>query len=164
MADNSYHDDLSDREKNVVAAMRRHCPQGRVLDFPCGKGYLSGFLADEGYDVVAADIDRDIFEPEDITWEKADLDADFAFEDSSFDIVCCVAGMEHTESPYHVAREMRRVLRPGGYLMLQVPNFSNLMRRMRFVITGRLTKRPPRLVRDDEQKTGSDHLAAYPLE
>ncbi len=150
---------MSDREQMVAAMVRQYCPGGRLLDFPCGRGRLAGHLRQLGHDVVAADIDRGPFEPEDIPWHRADLDGDFGFEDASFDVVCCVAGLEHTESPYNTAREFRRILKAGGHLIVQVPNFSSLLRRTRFMIAGRLTRRGLQLIRDDEAKCGSGHLA-----
>ncbi len=157
-------EELSLREKKAAEALIRHCREGKVLDFPCGGGRLSRYLQGKGYDVVAADIQPEIFKAEGIPWRSVDLNGRFDFEDQSFDAVCCVAGMEHAENPYHVAREIKRVLKPGGYLMLQVPNFSNLTRRMRFIASGRLTKRELALAGHETPRAGSVHIACYPLE
>jgi len=43
------------------------------------------------------------------------------FTDASFDTVLCTEVLEHTRYPFAVLLEIRRVLKPGGYLLLSVP-------------------------------------------
>lgn len=43
------------------------------------------------------------------------------FADASFDTVLCTEVLEHTRDPFAVIQQIRRVLRPGGYLLLSVP-------------------------------------------
>ncbi len=45
------------------------------------------------------------------------------FPDASLDIVTCLTVIEHVESPSGVVMEMARVLRPGGMLFLEAPNY-----------------------------------------
>lgn len=45
------------------------------------------------------------------------------FEDASFDIVYSANVLEHTENPVKVLEEAVRVLRPGGILHFEMPNF-----------------------------------------
>jgi len=44
--------------------------------------------------------------------------------DNSFDGACCVEVFEHLFDPLQAARELRRVLKPGGVLVATVPNFG----------------------------------------
>ncbi|MGE0588147.1 MAG: class I SAM-dependent methyltransferase [Cyclobacteriaceae bacterium] len=46
------------------------------------------------------------------------------FQDNSFDMVLCNHVLEHVESDITAIKEIQRVLRPGGYAILQVPFFS----------------------------------------
>lgn len=41
--------------------------------------------------------------------------------DAMFDVILCNAMLEHTPSPVTAVREMRRVLKPGGLLLVTVP-------------------------------------------
>ena len=45
------------------------------------------------------------------------------FPDASLDIVTCLTVIEHVESPAGAIAEMARVLRPGGMLFLEAPNY-----------------------------------------
>ena len=44
--------------------------------------------------------------------------------DNSFDGACCVEVFEHLFEPLNAARELQRVLKPGGVLVATVPNFG----------------------------------------
>jgi SAM-dependent methyltransferase len=53
--------------------------------------------------------------------------APFPFVDGAFDIVLCCEILEHLiMDPSHMLREIHRVLKPGGYLLLTTPNFARL--------------------------------------
>ena len=155
---------MTDQEINTALMLQQYCKEGRVLDFPCGNGYLSAHLRKNGYDVEAADVADGIMRFPDIPWKQADLDGAMPYEDGYFDAVCCVAGLEHTESAYRTCREFSRIIKPGGWLFIQYPNFSTLLRRMRFLSSGRLTKHSPILIRDSEPKGDRGHIECLSLE
>lgn len=46
---------------------------------------------------------------------------DLPLEDNSVDAVICIAVLEHVEEPQRAARELYRVLKPGGYCYIYVP-------------------------------------------
>jgi len=66
-----------------------------------------------------------------MTYLSSDLEADVAdtqvditqlpFPDSSFDIIYCSHVLEHVPDDRKAMREIRRVLRPSGWAVLQVP-------------------------------------------
>jgi SAM-dependent methyltransferase len=51
---------------------------------------------------------------------------DLPFVDGSFDYVWCNAVLEHVRNPFGVAREIERVLRPGGLAVIQVPFLESI--------------------------------------
>lgn len=58
------------------------------------------------------------------------------FQDETFDLVTCTEVIEHLEHYRFTLREMFRVLKPGGTLVLTTPNILNLKSRIRFLVFG----------------------------
>jgi len=54
----------------------------------------------------------------------------FPFGDSSFDVVVCNQVLEHLKNIFMPLREMDRVVRPGGWLLIGVPNLSGFYNRL----------------------------------
>jgi SAM-dependent methyltransferase len=111
----------------------------RLLDVGCGDGLLSyGLLTLPLSEVVGLDIIPESMKhfddlPRRITaagltpptdtgrFSHFDYDGvDFPFPDSSFDIVFSWGAFEHISDPLSVLREMRRVLRPDGFVFVTV--------------------------------------------
>lgn len=56
------------------------------------------------------------------------------FKDSSFDVVICKDILEHLLDPLTVLKEVHRILRPGGYCVVSVPNHFYLPIRMKMLM------------------------------
>jgi SAM-dependent methyltransferase len=52
--------------------------------------------------------------------------ADAQFPDAHFDIAASYHVIEHVPSPRAELRELRRIIRPGGWLVMETPNIANL--------------------------------------
>jgi SAM-dependent methyltransferase len=106
-------------------------PGGRILDVGCGRGVLLAELADRGFEVhgvertAAAALGAD---PRAQIRIAPDLVA-AAYPAESFDAVIIWHVLEHLREPMAAIREIQRVLRPGGKLVVAVPNFSSLQAR-----------------------------------
>ena len=72
---------------------------------------------------------------------KGDMEATLPFDDSSFDIVLCVEGIEHVDAQHRFLRQLRRVLAPNGTLLISTPNLLCLRSRMAYLLTGQRTAR-----------------------
>jgi SAM-dependent methyltransferase len=57
---------------------------------------------------------------------RADANSLSCFPDESFDTLLCNSVLEHDKFFWKSAKEMRRVTRPGGLIVIGVPGFSNL--------------------------------------
>lgn len=63
--------------------------------------------------------------------EQNFLENPLPFADSSVDAITCFHSLEHWHhSPKNLFCEIRRVLRPGGFLILATPNAANLRKRI----------------------------------
>lgn len=120
----------------VVLELLADEPRGHILDAPAGEGALAQRLAALGFRVVCGDIQPGRFRAPGLGCERLDLDGDLPYLAGSFDAVTCVEGIEHLENPHHTLRELARVLRPGGCLVVSTPNLVSVKSRLRFLLYG----------------------------
>lgn len=98
-----------------------------VLDAGCGAAYGAALLAEAASSVVGVDIADAVLEsarpgmPGNVELVTADLHS-LPQPDGTFDVVVCFEAIEHVPDPEPVLDELRRVLRPGGLLVLSTPN------------------------------------------
>jgi SAM-dependent methyltransferase len=111
-------------------------PRGRVLDVPAGRGAMSRWLGDHGFEVTACDLYPDLFEAPGVEIHRADLNQRLPFANGAFDYVVCIEGLEHLENPKQAVREFTRVLRPGGRVIITVPNILNIEERVKNLLHG----------------------------
>jgi SAM-dependent methyltransferase len=123
-----------------VSEILKDLPRGKLLDLPAGSGALSYRLYKEGFQVFACDIHPENFEPPEIPCVQGDFGGRFPFDDNTFDYATFVEGPEHAENPFHAFREFARVLKPGGSLIVTIPNYGNLERRLKMVFLGSFEK------------------------
>ena len=121
--------------KTVVEALRAE-PRGRLLDVPAGHGALAKLLIEEGFDVVCGDLYPEIFDLENVQIDKGNLDGPFPYKDASFDLAVCIEGLEHIENPSNAIREFGRTLKPGGSLVVSIPNIMNIEERLKWLMYG----------------------------
>jgi len=89
----------------------------RALDVGCRDGSYSEWLKGRGYRVVSLDL-----EPRYAGALRFDANEPLPFPDGSFDLIWCSEVIEHLRDPAAVVREFRRVVRPGGRMILTTPN------------------------------------------
>lgn len=106
--------------KGLYDGVRRlsHHITGRVLDVGCGtQPYRSLFMAGE---YIGMELDTQ----QNRAHKKADVfygGQVFPFGSESFDSLVCNEVLEHVFAPTEFVRELNRVLKPGGHLLLTVP-------------------------------------------
>jgi SAM-dependent methyltransferase len=113
-------------DRNRLEGFARRCPPGRVLDIGCGPGHVGRFLSEHNIEVTGIDLSPAMVDSArrlnpDITFEVGDM-RHLSFGDGS------IAGIVAFYSLIHVGRheaaavlgEFRRVLMPGGRLLLAV--------------------------------------------
>jgi len=138
----------------IVRAWLNALPPGtRVLDAGCGEGILvdeyRSRLAIEGVD---ANYESDRIRSGSLT--------SLPYEADAFDRVLCLDVLEHLtfdEQPRALA-ELHRVLRPGGRLLISVPNLAHLQSRVHFALRGRFIRTA------SEQKHPGDRPAGEYIE
>ena len=102
---------------------------GKVLDAAAGAGYVSRRMQMFGFDVTCADIHFDSDFPVERT-VVADFNEKLPFADGAFDGAVSVETIEHLENPWLFIRELGRVTRRGGFVLISTPNTSNIHSRL----------------------------------
>ncbi len=118
--------------------MLAHVAAGdRVLDLGCGDGALTDRLAGAGaqpvgVEVAQAALDRARARHPGLPFELAPIDGPLPLADGAFDVVWSSEVIEHVADTARWLSEVRRVLVPGGRLLLTTPNHS----RIRLLVAG----------------------------
>jgi len=129
-------------------------PRQRALDLGCGDGTTAVPLARKGAYVVGVDIARNLVEAGNIRAVEAGLDR-LKFQegdacnlegiaDHSFDLALSVFGAMFAPKPFDVAREMVRVTKPGGRIVMGnwIPNDPTFVSQV-LKISSAFTPPPP---------------------
>lgn len=115
--DQNYRDDLE--------LLRRFRPAGKLLDVGTSMGFFLRHASTGGWDVTGLDPSPSLSA---LAREKFGLNVvngflqDARFPDESFDIITMTDVFEHVAEPRLLLREAWRVLRPGGVVLVKVPN------------------------------------------
>jgi 2-polyprenyl-3-methyl-5-hydroxy-6-metoxy-1,4-benzoquinol methylase len=106
-------------------------PSARVMDLGCGGGVLSEKLIESGFTITAVDASQDMLH---LTRERLKAFPagthklihsnclSLPFPDGEFDLVVCLGMFGYFDQVTQALGEIRRVLRPGGTLILSVRN------------------------------------------
>jgi ubiquinone/menaquinone biosynthesis C-methylase UbiE len=140
---------ISKKVNALLTRIGKKCSM-TILDAGCGNGQFSQLLISLGVsNVVGVDFSHNM-----IMWakersvrgkfrERLDLALgkleNLNFKDESFDVVFMFGVMEHLEDPHSAFREVRRVLRKGGKLILDIPR-KNSSSYFTFLLFGRSPK------------------------
>lgn len=93
----------------------------RVLEVGCGRGHLTGRLADRGIDVIGIDANpmaAEVAGSDRIMTMRAET---LEFDDATFDAVVSIHAIEHLPQLDAAVAEMGRVLKPGGQALYIYP-------------------------------------------
>jgi glycosyltransferase involved in cell wall biosynthesis/SAM-dependent methyltransferase len=130
---------LDSRVEQFTGRLSQICPTASdILELGCGTGEIAAAIGHRGYSVTACDFAEEMIaiargNPAGKTVNWVCLDPDwkiFPFEDGSFDGVVASSVFEYLVDVPQVAAELARILRPGGNLLLTVPNPFNPARKL----------------------------------
>jgi 2-polyprenyl-6-hydroxyphenyl methylase/3-demethylubiquinone-9 3-methyltransferase len=153
-----YHTDrhFSRRYKVLTSLMQAELhgvKPGLALDAGCGTGVFSVFLAELGWQVEAIDASSRMIDTArrycesrmgtqagSVTLRRAEIE-DLRLPNATFDLVLCLSTLEYVREDLAALESLVRVLRPGGRLVISIPNRGGLVRRIEALV-GRVRHRP----------------------
>jgi SAM-dependent methyltransferase len=124
-------------------------PGTRVLDAGCGEGVIIDEYAAR-LSIVGVDA---FYSSERVQHGSV---TSLPFDASSFDRALCLDVLEHlsyVEQPLALS-ELFRVLKPGGELLVSVPNLAHLQSRVQFLLRGRLIRTASELKHPGDRPAG----------
>src|SRR3954454_22183190 len=107
---------------------------GKVLDIGCGRGLLLQKLRERGWEPQGTELSE---EAASYARDRLGLPVstntlqDGDFPDGEFDLVILWHVLEHVHAPRAMLQEVSRILKPGGVLLVAVPNFGSWEARWR---------------------------------
>lgn len=104
---------IENEMKKVIAMFDLH---GNIIDYGCGQMRYKNMFTDS--EMVGADIENPTM-PSVATVKIKDYKTNLPKH--SFDIGICTEVIEHTENPSMVLKELNRLIKPCGYLILTAP-------------------------------------------
>src|SRR6266487_3099091 len=143
------------RESGETLVQRLGITKGlRVLDLGCGDGTTALPAAKLGADVLGIDIARNLVEAgnrraaeqglHNLKFQEGDASNLEQVPDNSFDLVVSIFGAMFAPKPFEVAKEMVRITRPGGRIVMGnwIPNDPTLVAQI-LKISSNYTPPPP---------------------
>jgi len=111
---------------------------GKALDIGCGSGAMVRDLLNRGYDVVAADISKDMLNATrntvkthpraaHVRYSIQDIEK-LSFASETFDLIICTGVIEYLKSDDNALGELARVLKPNSIALISTQNKVSLVR------------------------------------
>lgn len=115
------------------------------LDAGCGSGRLSRLLARCGANVLGVDAAPGMLESATrlaeplgvgnrLRFQRVEDVASLPFGNASFDGILCISVLEYLRNPMGCLAEFGRLLRPGGTLLVSIPNAASALRRAQRIL------------------------------
>jgi methionine biosynthesis protein MetW len=115
----------------------RHIKPGdEVLDAGTCSGYFAKLLMERGNNVRGLELNPDSVEyarGQGVDVIQHDLEEPFPFADENFDVVIAYEIIEHLFDTKSFLDECRRVLKPGGKVLISTPNLNFILHRLRIL-------------------------------
>lgn len=102
-------------------------PQGRLLDIGCGVGDFLLHVKQQGWEIqgIEPSVNAKQIAQSRLGFLPKDPSEYAQFEDASFDVITMWHVLEHIDDLHFQTSEILRLLKPGGRLIIALPNFQS---------------------------------------
>lgn len=121
--------------KEILLFLNKALPdKGKLLDIGCGYGHFIEIMKQQGWSVYGIDLSPKVL----LYAKEKGLDVletsidDVSVPDEYFDVVTAFYVLEHVTNPLHVLKNMYKMLKPCGILVLRVPHTTPIIRILSF--------------------------------
>ncbi|VAW76809.1 hypothetical protein MNBD_GAMMA14-496 [hydrothermal vent metagenome] len=125
-------DTSGDYRPQIVNDVIPWVPNGKLLDIGCGNGEYLLRMKSIGWQCKGVEFNDkavSICRKHDLDIFQGDLAA-ASFNDASFDFVTAHHLIEHVPDPHTLMKEIVRITRPGGFVLIRTPNSESLGRKL----------------------------------
>lgn len=108
----------------------------KILEIGVGSGEISNMLAGLGFDIYAMDNSKECLEKLSIVTHSCLVDvnsAPYPFSSNFFDAVIIYEVIEHLWNPIGALKEINRILKPKGKILISTPNVAWLPYRLKYL-------------------------------
>jgi 2-polyprenyl-3-methyl-5-hydroxy-6-metoxy-1,4-benzoquinol methylase len=124
----------------VTAALDAREAGGSLIDVGCGAGNLWPFVGHRFENYIGIDAVNYNSFPSDGSFVEANLDVcKIPLPDESAEVVTAVEVIEHLENPRALVREMVRLAKPGGWILVTTPNQLSFLSLLTLVVKKRFS-------------------------
>jgi len=124
-----------------LVARRSWAPASRALDYGCGNGWFTGWLASLGLDVIGVDLSESGIEIARSSVQNVHFSTDVSLSSlerlGPFDLVICLEVLAHCFTPTDELAKIYQCLKPGGTLILSTP-YHSYAKNLAMAVTGKL--------------------------
>lgn len=124
---------------------REPLAEKKVLDVGAGEGFFcqlvgeyikETYQADPSSILQACDLYPAHFQYGGVACRQIDFHEALPYEDNTFDLVTSIEVIEHLEDQFHFLRELYRITKPGGKVIVSTPNILNINSRIKYLYSG----------------------------
>lgn len=110
----------------IILSSLKITPGKKILDIACGWGEVLALAKEKGLEVFGIDISKHAIKLARERIGGGNLQVAQAeklpFKDNTFDYIVCIGSLEHFDSPEKALKEISRVIKPNGRILIRVPN------------------------------------------
>lgn len=126
--------------RTVAALLATRDASGVLADVGCGDGDLWRATRGRFARCIGIDAVRYPGLPEEVMFHQADLDAAaLPLADGAADVTAAVETIEHLDNPRAFMRELARITKPGGWVVVTTPNQLSALSLLTLIAKGRFS-------------------------
>jgi 2-polyprenyl-3-methyl-5-hydroxy-6-metoxy-1,4-benzoquinol methylase len=121
--------DYPDPSPRLTDILRFKNPPGRLLEIGCSLGHFIRAAQDKGWESYGIDLSEPAVDYArkqlELTRVSCGEAEDFYFPDEYFDVIVLYHTLEHLESPSKTLQYLRKIIKPRGILVIEVPDIES---------------------------------------